>query len=42
VEKRILEAKTAGMTKPLNQRTGEDIEVYRKRLRRVIIQKSYK
>jgi len=42
VEKKLLLAKTAGKTKPLLQRETEDIEIYRKRLRRVIIQKSYK
>lgn len=42
VDKKLLTAKTAGETKPLPQRESEDIEIYRKRLRRVIIQKSYK
>lgn len=42
VDKKLLAAKTAGEAKPLPQRESEDIEIYRKRLRRVIIQKSYK
>jgi hypothetical protein len=42
VGKKLLAAKTAGKAKPLPQRESEDIEIYRKRLRRVIIQKSYK
>lgn len=39
VSKAMLDTKSAGESQPLLQRTGEDLEVYRKRLRRVELQK---
>jgi OOP family OmpA-OmpF porin len=39
VEKSILNSKSEGKQKPLKPRNGEDMEVYRKRLRRVELTK---
>lgn len=39
VDKAMLETKSVGESRPLKQRTDEDLEVYRKRLRRVELQK---